>query len=64
VDFDAHFRDTHVDGDSVETIVHEYTVTGAVDVVTRTITSVTANVQVLPWQECRAPSEVQHGCGG
>ena len=50
--FDAHFRDTHVDGDLVETIVHEYTVAGSVDTSTRTITSVTANVQVLPWQEC------------
>jgi hypothetical protein len=50
--FDAHFRDTHVDGDLVETIVHEYTVTGSVDTSTRTITSVTAAVQVLPWQEC------------
>jgi hypothetical protein len=51
-DFDAHFRDTHVDGDGVETIVHEYTVAGSVDVLTRTISSVTADVRVLPWQEC------------
>jgi hypothetical protein len=50
--FDAHFRDSHVDGDGVETIVHEYTVEGSVDVSTRTITSVTAAVRVLPWQEC------------
>lgn len=52
VDFDAHFRDSHVDGDGVETIVHEYTVAGSVDTSTRTITSVTADVRVLPWQEC------------
>ena len=51
-DFDAHFRDSHVDGDGVETIVHEYTVAGSVDTSTRTITSVTADVRVLPWQEC------------
>ncbi|HTI73735.1 MAG TPA: DUF2889 domain-containing protein [Mycobacterium sp.] len=51
-DFDAHFRDSHVDGEGVETIVHEYTVAGTVDTSTRTITAVTANVQVLPWQEC------------
>jgi Protein of unknown function (DUF2889) len=51
-DFDAHFRDTHLDGDGVETIVHEYTVVGTVDTSTRTIVSVTANVHVLPWQEC------------
>jgi hypothetical protein len=50
--FSAHFRDSHVDGDGVETIVHEYTVVGTVDRVTRTITSVSASVQVLPWQEC------------
>jgi len=50
--FSAHFRDSHVDGDGVETIVHEYTVIGTVDTVTRTITSVSASVQVLPWQEC------------
>lgn len=51
-EFGAHFRDTHVDGDLVETIVHEYTVAGSVDTSTRTVTSVTATVQVLPWQEC------------
>ncbi len=51
-DFDAHFRDSHVDGDGIETIVHEYTVAGSVDTATRTITAVTANVAVLPWQEC------------
>ncbi len=53
-DFDAHFRDSHVDGDGVETIVHEYTVEGSVHTSTRTIASVTAHVAVLPWQECPA----------
>ncbi|KUH64313.1 hypothetical protein AU184_02030 [Mycolicibacterium novocastrense] len=50
--FDAHFRDSHVDGDGIETIVHEYTITGAVDEATRTITAISADVRVLPWQEC------------
>ncbi len=50
--FDAHFRDTHVDGPGTETIVHEYTVVGTVDVATRTITSLEAAARVLPWQEC------------
>lgn len=50
--FEAHFRDTHMDDDLVETIVHEYTVAGTVDTRTRTITSVNAEVRVLPWQEC------------
>jgi hypothetical protein len=52
--FDAHFRDTHVDEFGVETIVHEYSVVGLVDVGTRTIAGVTATVRVLPWQECPA----------
>lgn len=51
-EFSAHFRDSHVDGDGVETIVHEYTVAGTVDPSTRTISTVTADVRVLPWQEC------------
>ncbi|MGV0644422.1 DUF2889 domain-containing protein [Mycolicibacterium sp. XJ2546] len=51
-EFDAHFRDSHVDSDGLETIVHEYTVTGVVDTSTRTIASVRAEVRVLPWQEC------------
>ncbi|WP_006244629.1 DUF2889 domain-containing protein [Mycolicibacterium tusciae] len=50
--FFAHFRDSHLDGEGVETIVHEYTVAGSVDTSTRTIASVAANVRVLPWQEC------------
>jgi hypothetical protein len=50
--FDAHFRDSHVDGDGVETIVHEYTVSGSVDIATRTVLSASADVRVLPWQEC------------
>lgn len=50
--FDAHFRDTHVDGSGVETIVHEYSVVGLVGVATRTLAGVTATVRVLPWQEC------------
>jgi hypothetical protein len=50
--FGAHFRDSHVDGDGVETIVHEYTVEGSIDASTRTVTSVAASVRVLPWQEC------------
>ena len=50
--FDAHFRDSHVDGDGVEKIVHEYTVEGSIDASARTIASVTATVRVLPWQEC------------
>lgn len=52
ITFDAHFRDSHMDDDLVETIVHEYTVSGTVNTATRTIASVDAQVRVLPWQEC------------
>jgi hypothetical protein len=51
-DFTAHFRDSHVDGAGVETIVHEYTVAGAIDTATRTVRAASADVRVLPWQEC------------
>jgi hypothetical protein len=50
--FDAHFRDSHVDGQGAETIVHEYTVAGVVDLASRTIASLEAAARVLPWQEC------------
>ncbi|BDB42867.1 hypothetical protein Mkiyose1665_43260 [Mycobacterium kiyosense] len=52
VEFDAHFRDSHTDDDLVETIVHEYTVTGTLQESTRTVLSARADVRVLPWQEC------------
>ena len=51
-EFEAHFRDSHVDGDGAETVLHEYTVRGTVDASTRTVTSAAATVRVLPWQEC------------
>ncbi|OBG94151.1 hypothetical protein A5697_02505 [Mycobacterium sp. E3251] len=50
--FQAHFRDSHMDDDLVETIVHEYTVAGTLDTSRRVITEVNAEVRVLPWQEC------------
>lgn len=50
--FDAHFRDSHVDASGAETVVHEYTVSGDIDIDTRTVTGVQAAARVLPWQEC------------
>jgi hypothetical protein len=50
--FDAHFRDSHVDGLGAETVLHEYTIVGVVDIPTRTIREVDAAARVLPWQEC------------
>ena len=54
VDFDAHFRDSYVDPDLRETVVHEYTVTGSLDVASRRFLSVVADARVLPWVECPA----------
>ncbi len=50
--FEAHFRDSHVDGAMLERVVHEYVVTGRVDAATRTFTEVAAAARVLPWVEC------------
>jgi Protein of unknown function (DUF2889) len=49
---DLHFRDSHVDGEGRETIMHEYTVTGSVNGRAGRIVDVTAVAQVLPWLEC------------
>jgi hypothetical protein len=46
------FRDTHVDADGRETIVHEYEVDVTVDARTRTIVNIAARANVLPWKEC------------
>jgi Protein of unknown function (DUF2889) len=49
---DVHFRDSHADEDVVETVVHEYTVTGTVDGEAGRIAEVAARAHVLPWMEC------------
>jgi hypothetical protein len=49
---DVHFRDSHMDGDGVETVVHEYGVVATLDATTRTVLTVAATAHVLPWQEC------------
>jgi hypothetical protein len=49
---DLHFRDTHVDGDGVETVVHEYSVEGAVDAAAGQVVALSARAHVLPWMEC------------
>ncbi|MGF7237310.1 MAG: DUF2889 domain-containing protein [Frankia sp.] len=48
------FRDSHVDRDSVETIVHEYTVHATLDPTTRRFGSCEADIGALPWPECPA----------
>jgi hypothetical protein len=49
---DLHFRDSHTGDDGVETVLHEYTVTGSADAGSGQIVAVAARAQVLPWLEC------------
>jgi hypothetical protein len=51
---DVLFRDSYVRPDGVETIIHEYTVTVAIDGPSQTVRSIRATPQVLPWVECPA----------
>jgi hypothetical protein len=51
-ELDVHFRDSHMDEDLAESVVHEYSVTGAVDGATGTVTAMAARARVLPWMEC------------
>jgi hypothetical protein len=48
----AMFRDTHVDGDGNETVLHEYSLHARVDPVRLMFTACEARPQVLPWVEC------------
>jgi hypothetical protein len=49
---DAFFRDSHVEGDGVETVVHEYTIHAAIDPAEMRFLSCRAQYGVLPWLEC------------
>jgi hypothetical protein len=61
---DAHLRDSHVDGDGHETVVHEYAVGGSVDPRRRRIVDLWARALVLPWEECpTAVASVQRLAG-
>lgn len=48
----AMFRDTHVDADGAETILHEYALTATVDAATQMFIACAAVPRVLPWVEC------------
>jgi Protein of unknown function (DUF2889) len=50
--FDAHFRDSHMDQDGAEWVVHEYSAAGAFDVVGGRVLDIGARAHVLPWMEC------------
>jgi len=49
---DVHFRDSHVDAEGVETVLHEYSVDGAIDGVEERVVDMAARAHVLPWTEC------------
>jgi Protein of unknown function (DUF2889) len=51
---DVLYRDSHVDEDGTETIVHEYTVSATVDTSDGVLVSCSAAPRVLPWVECPA----------
>jgi hypothetical protein len=48
------FRDSHMNGGRVETVLHEYTVHAVFDPGTGRFLSCTADVGALPWPECPA----------
>ncbi|MCC5575218.1 DUF2889 domain-containing protein [Microtetraspora sp. AC03309] len=49
---ESHFRDSHVDADGFEEVVHEYRVSVWVDSVTLTVLEVATTAHVLPFVEC------------
>ena len=49
---DGHFRDSHMDPADGESVVHEYSVTGGMDVDAGCIAAISAKAHVLPWMEC------------
>jgi hypothetical protein len=51
-DIAGHFRDSHMDPTDGESVVHEYTVTGGIDVDAGRIVEISARAHVLPWMEC------------
>jgi hypothetical protein len=61
---DVHFRDSHVDEDGAESVVHEYSVTGMVDGAAGQVVDVTAQAHVLPWMECPGAVGSAHRLAG
>jgi hypothetical protein len=49
---DAMFRDSHVDADGLETVLHEYSLEAVVDPTDLVVLSCEATARVLPWTEC------------
>jgi DUF2889 family protein len=50
----AMFRDTHVDGSGIETVLHEYSFAGELEPGSLTFRNSRARPRVLPWVECPA----------
>jgi hypothetical protein len=48
------FRDSHMSGASIETVLHEYTVRATFDAATGRFLTCEADVGALPWPECPA----------
>jgi hypothetical protein len=49
---DVHFRDSHLGVDTLEDVLHEYTLAATIDPATLEVRSSEATVRVLPWPEC------------
>jgi hypothetical protein len=52
IEIDAMFRDSHVDSEGIETVVHEYALLATADPNNLEILSCQATPRVLPWTEC------------
>jgi hypothetical protein len=52
VEIEVYFRDSHVDDDGVETVIHEYTVDATVDSAGTHVVDSGAVAHSLPWVEC------------
>lgn len=50
----AMFRDTHVEPDGVETVLHEYALSARLDAASGVLRACVAEPVVLPWRECPA----------
>jgi hypothetical protein len=49
---DGMFRDSYLDSDGVESVVHEYGLSVRIDRDALTVLAIAAEPRVLPWQEC------------
>jgi hypothetical protein len=60
----AMFRDTHVDPDGRETVLHEYSLTATLDPVSLVLSGSEARPHVLPWTECPSAAASAHRLDG